>query len=126
MLARWAPKRLLAPLTRWVSDRGLATVAVSGLLPPPVPLMPLLLASGALGVSGRRFLAAFATARILRYGLVAWIGATYGRRVLRVWNYYLADWSSVILWTFLGLLVAAIAFGFWKYRTTERAAEVAA
>lgn len=122
MLERWAPRRLVRPVTRWVGERGFATVAISGLLPPPVPLMPLLLGSGALGVSRRKFLTAFSTARTVRYGLITWLGITYGRRVLRWWNLYLADWSSTILWTFLGLLAAAIAFGFWKYRQTENAA----
>ncbi|HEY0786404.1 MAG TPA: VTT domain-containing protein [Acidobacteriaceae bacterium] len=126
MLERWAPRRMVKPLTRWVSERGFATVAISGLLPPPVPLMPLLLGSGALGVSRRKFLAAFSTARALRYSLIAWISVTYGRRVLKVWNHYLADWSSTILWTFLALLVAGIAFGFWKYRRMQRQQPVAA
>ncbi len=126
MLERWAPRRMVGPLTRWVSERGITTVAVSALLPPPVPLMPLLLGSGALGVPRRKFLIAFSVARTVRYGLIAWVGVTYGRRVLRWWNLYLADWSSTILWTFLGLLVAAMAFGFWKYRRTEGAARAGA
>jgi len=123
MLKRWAPKRLVGPLTRWVSQRGLATVAISAILPPPVPLMPLLLGAGALGVSRRKFLIGLASARLIRYGFVAWVGVTYGRRVLHWWNLYLADWSSTILWTFFGLLAAAIGFGVWKYRQTEGAAQ---
>jgi membrane protein YqaA with SNARE-associated domain len=119
MLARWAPKRLVKPLTGWVSQRGFTTVAVSALLPPPVPLTPLLLGAGALGVSRGRFLAGLASARAIRYAFVAWVGVTYGRRVLHWWNLYLADWSSTILWSFLGLIVAAAAFGVWKYRRTE-------
>ncbi len=119
MLARWAPKRLVKPLTGWVSQRGFTTVAVSALLPPPVPLTPLLLGAGALGVSRGRFLAGLASARAIRYAFVAWVGVTYGRRVLHCWNLYLADWSSTILWSFLGLIVAAAAFGVWKYRRTE-------
>jgi membrane protein YqaA with SNARE-associated domain len=81
MLARWAPKRLVKPLTGWVSQRGFTTVAVSALLPPPVPLTPLLLGAGALGVSRGRFLAGLASARAIRYAFVAWVGVTYGRRV---------------------------------------------
>jgi membrane protein YqaA with SNARE-associated domain len=119
MLDRWAPKRLVKPLTRWVSERGFATVAISALLPPPVPLMPLLLGAGALKVSRRKFLLAFTLARGARYGLVTWVGVTYGRHVLRWWNQYLADYSSTILWTFLGLIVAGIAFGVWKYNHLE-------
>jgi membrane protein YqaA with SNARE-associated domain len=119
MLERWAPRRLVGPLKQWVSRRGGTTVAISALLPPPVPLMPLLLGAGALGVARRKFLVGLGAARVLRYGLVAWVGVTYGRRVLRWWNLYLADWSSTILWTFLGLLVAAVGFGIWKYRRTE-------
>ena len=122
MLNRWAPKRLVRPLTRWVSARGGMAVAASALLPPPVPLMPLLLGSGALGVSRRKFLTAFSLARVVRYGLITWLGMTYGRRVLRWWNHYLADWSTTILWTLLALLVAAICYGFWKYRQMERPA----
>ena len=120
MLAHFVPKRMLRPVTRWMRGHGFVTVSVSALLPPPVPLMPLLLGAGALGASRRHFLSAFALARGLRYGLVTWIGVFYGRRVLRTWNEYLANWSAVILWTFLGLLVTAIAFGFWQYRRQQR------
>ncbi|RRA48841.1 hypothetical protein D1Y84_11645 [Acidipila sp. EB88] len=123
MLAHFAPKRMVEPVTRWMKGHGFATIAVSGVLPPPVPLMPLLLGAGALGASRRHFLLAFSLARAARYGLIAWVGATYGRRVLRTWNQYLAEWSEPILWTFFGLLVAAICFGFWQYRRQKRSWE---
>ena len=120
MLAHFVPKRMLRPVTRWMRGHGFVTISVSALLPPPVPLMPLLLGAGALGASRKHFLSAFALARAVRYGLVTWIGATYGRRVLRTWNEYLANWSAVILWTFVGLLVTAIAVGIWQYRRQRR------
>lgn len=44
----------------------------------------------------------------------------YGRRVIHAWAQYLAGWSDVIIWTFLGLLVAAAIFGIWKYKRDKR------
>lgn len=120
MLQHFAPKRMVEPVSRWMRGHGAAAIATSAMLPPPVPLMPLILGAGAFGASRRQFLLAFAAARTLRYALVAWIGATYGRHVLRVWNRYLASWSGVILWTFFGLLTAAIVWGVWQYRRQMR------
>jgi membrane protein YqaA with SNARE-associated domain len=120
MVARYAPKRLLEPLTRWVEHRGFLALVVAGLAPPPTPLLPLLLAAGALGCSRRQYFTAFTLARGIRYSFVAWVGATYGRRVLRVWNNSLAGWSNIIVWSFIGLMVAAILFGVWKYRREQQ------
>jgi membrane protein YqaA with SNARE-associated domain len=120
MLERHVPQRLLKPITRWVERHGVVTVWLASILPPPVPLTPFLLAAGALGVPRGRFILSFAAARTARYGLLAWVGATYGRRVLRLWSQYLAGWSDAVLWTFVGLLVAAVIFGLWKYRHDQR------
>ncbi|MFY9936867.1 MAG: VTT domain-containing protein [Silvibacterium sp.] len=116
MLQRYVPQRFLKPISRWVERHGALTVCVASILPPPIPLTPFLLSAGALGVPRNRFLASFAVARTLRYSFIAWLGVTYGRRVIRVWSQYLAGWSEVILWTFIGLLIAAAVFGIWKYR----------
>lgn len=120
MLQRYVPQRFLAPITRWMKHNGTLTVAVAAILPPPIPLMPFLLSSGALGVSGRRFLASFGIARAARYALVVWLGMTYGRRVIRLWARYLAGWSEIVIWVFVGLLVGAVILGFWKYRHDKR------
>lgn len=126
MLERYVPKRFREPLCNWVKRHGVTSVGVAAILPPPIPLMPFLLAAGALGVSRKQFLWAFSSARALRYSLVAWLGATYGRRVLRLWSQYLAGWSDVILWAFIGLLIAAVVFGVWKYRHDQRAGKARA
>lgn len=120
MLERHVPKRFLAPFSRWVKRHGVISVCTSAILPPPIPLLPFLLAAGALGVSRKQFLWSFGSARTARYSLVAWLGVTYGRHVLRLWSRYLAGWSGVILWSFIGLLIAAILFGIWKYRHDQR------
>jgi membrane protein YqaA with SNARE-associated domain len=116
MLRRYASERLVKRIKGWVTRKGMLTVGVACLLPPPVPLMPFLLAAGALGVSRRRYMIALGVARTIRYGLLAWLGATYGRIVIRLWARYLAGWADVILWIFIALLIAAVSFGIWKYR----------
>src|ERR1700722_13981175 len=121
-LHRYMPKRFARRLTRWVESKGTLAVTISALLPPPFPLMPLLLAAGALGVPRRRFLISFSLARTFRYSLVAWLAALYGRAVARAFRHYLAGWSTPIMWTYLGLVVAGILYGLWKFRSQRRQA----
>lgn len=120
MLKRYVPQRFLDRIEKRVKRHGMLTVCFAAILPPPIPLLPFLLSAGALGIERRQFLVAFTTARTVRYGLIAWLGATYGRRMLRLWSHYLAGWSDIILWTFVSLLIAAILFGIWKYNHDRR------
>ena len=119
-LHRYLPKRFARRLTGWVEKHGTLAVTTSALLPPPFPLMPFLLAAGALGVSRRKFLFSFSLARTFRYSLVAWLAALYGRAVARAFRHYLAGWSTTIMWTYLGLMVAGILYGLWKFRRQRR------
>jgi membrane protein YqaA with SNARE-associated domain len=120
MLQRYVPKRFLKPITHWMKRNGVLTVSIAAILPPPIPLLPFLLSAGALGLRRRSFVLAFLIARGARYSLDAWLGVTYGRRVIRVWADYLAGWSEVIIWSFLGLLAGAAIFGIWKYKHDQR------
>lgn len=115
-LNRYMPKRFARRLTRWVESKGTLAVTVSALLPPPFPLMPLLLAAGALGVSRRRFLISFSLARTFRYALVSWLAAIYGRTLVAAFRHYLKGWSTTITWIYLGLVVLGILYGVWKFR----------
>ena len=115
-LHRYLPKRFANRLFGWVEKNGSLALAVSALLSPPFPLMPFLVAAGAFGVSRRRFFVSFGIARVVRYVLVAWLAATYGRAMVRAFRHYLAGWSGTIMWIYLGLMVAAMAYGLWKFR----------
>jgi membrane protein YqaA with SNARE-associated domain len=115
-LRRYVPARLLSRVVAWVEHHPVLAVFGPAMLPPPIPLLPFVLASGALGVSRRRFLAVFGAARSLRYSIVAWLGATYGRKIVRLWSGSLQKWSTPLLCVFLGLLAAGICFGIWKIR----------
>ena len=112
----YVPARLLGPVVVWVERHPILAIFVPALLPPPIPLLPFALASGALGVSRRRFLGVFGAARSLRYSFVAWLGLTYGRKIVRLWSGSLERWSTPLLCAFVVLLLAGLCFGIWKIR----------
>jgi len=66
VLRHYVPAPLLSRVVRWVNCHRILAVFLPALLPPPIPLLPFALASGALGVSRRRFLAVFGAALLLQ------------------------------------------------------------
>jgi membrane protein YqaA with SNARE-associated domain len=123
-LRRWVTVRLRARIVDWVERHPILAIFLPAVLPPPIPLSPFILASGALGVSRKRFLIVFATARTLRYALIAWLAVAYGRHVVRLWNALMQKWSTPLLWAFSLVLVAAIAYAVWKLRHPVESADV--
>jgi membrane protein YqaA with SNARE-associated domain len=115
-LDRLGKGRFVRRVQGWVRRNGLLSVALASLLPPPVPLMPFLLAAGALGLSRGRYLISYCTARALRYSAVAWVGYKYGRQVISFWQKDLKGWSTPILVAYISLLVLGALYGIWKYR----------
>ena len=115
-LRSYVPARLLSRIVRWVERHPILSVFLPAVLPPPIPLLPFALASGALGVSRKRFLVIFGVARCLRYSFIAWLGVIYGRRIVGLWSESLQKWSSLLLCVFVALLAAGICFGIIKIR----------
>src|ERR1700756_4925922 len=110
-LRRYVPARILGRIVVWVKHHPVLAVFLPAVLPPPIPLLPFALASGALGVSRRRFLVVYGAARTLRYSLVAWLGVVYGRHLIRLWSATLQKWSAPLLWVFGGLMLVGACFG---------------
>ncbi len=119
-LRHHVPARLLGRIVGWVERHPVLAVFLPALLPPPIPLSPFVLASGALGVARNRFLVVFGAARFVRYSLIAWLGVAYGRKVVRIWSGTLESWSGPLLWTFGAMLIAGVIFGIWKLHTQPR------
>ena len=119
MLKRRVPARLLNPVHRWVESNPILSVFIPAMMPPPVPLSPFVLAAGALGVPVGRFMAAFGAARAIRYSLVAWLGVTYGRHVVRLWTTTLDKWQTPLMWTFGTLFAGGIVFAIVKMRQAK-------
>jgi membrane protein YqaA with SNARE-associated domain len=118
-LPRYVPARLLKRVIAWVEHHPVLSVFLPAILPPPIPLSPFVLASGALGVSRNRFLLVFGTARVLRYTFVAWLAVKYGRHVVRMWSSTLQVWSAPLLWVYGVLVVGGVCFGIWKVRSAK-------
>ena len=115
-LDRLGKGRFVRRVQGWVKRNGMLSVALASLLPPPVPLMPFLLAAGALGLTRGRYLISYCSARAVRYGTVAWLGYKYGRQVIHFWQSDLKGWSTPILVAYIALLVLGSLYGIWKYR----------
>jgi membrane protein YqaA with SNARE-associated domain len=117
------PARMLDPVRRWAKGNPFLAVFLPALLPPPVPLSPFVFAAGALNVPQKRFLISFGAARVIRYSLVAWLGATYGRHVIRLWSHTLDKWSIPLLAVFLALMAVGIAVSVVKARRRPKTSE---
>jgi membrane protein DedA with SNARE-associated domain len=69
---------------RW----GFGAVAIPALLPPPFPIVPFLLAAGAMQYSRKKFLAALAAGRGIRFTILAVLGTIYGTHIVRFFSKY--------------------------------------
>jgi membrane protein YqaA with SNARE-associated domain len=110
MLDRKLPKPKAANIYRRFERRGFWAVTIPALLPPPVPIVPFLLAAGALQYSRRRFLAALAVGRGIRFTIVGFVAAHYGAAIFRFFSRYYqpALYTLVALAVTAGLVVLGI------------------
>jgi membrane protein YqaA with SNARE-associated domain len=100
---------------RW----GFGAVAVPALLPPPFPIVPFLLAAGAMQYSRKKFLAALALGRAVRFTIVAGLGAIYGRHIVRFFSrYYKPALFLLIGLAVVGGVAALIQYYRYKNRTS--------
>lgn len=122
VLHRYSSVRLVKHLSAWMERHPVLAALVFPMLPPPIPLTTFVLAAGALGIARRRFFAAFAASLSLRYALLAWLGVTYGRHVVRLWAAVIRKWSPSLLWVLVALLIAGAGFAVWSIIDRRRAA----
>jgi membrane protein YqaA with SNARE-associated domain len=101
-------KQVYAIFERW----GFASVAIPAILPPPVPIVPMLLAAGAMQYPTRKFLTALAVGRAIRFTILGYLGAHYGTHIVRFFARYY--WPVL-----LGLIAFSIAggiYGLYQYK----------
>src|ERR1700732_159356 len=85
---------------RW----GFAAIAIPALLPPPMPMVPFLLAAGAMQYPVNKFLVALTVGRFVRYSILAYLAASYGRHMLT----FIPQVHHPILIVAIALMVIAV------------------
>ena len=119
-LAKRFPERKVQKTLKTFERWGFAAVVVPALLPPPFPLVPFLVAAGAMQYPLVKFLIALTAGRLLRYFILAFLGAHYGRQILSMFSHHVAT----TLYVSLAITVAAVVITFLlrvKYRAHKSA-----
>jgi len=110
-LSKRRAAKVYATFERW----GFWAVAVPALLPPPFPFVPFLIAAGALQYSREKFLGALTLGRLVRYSIVAGLGALYGTHIVRFFSrYYKPAVTILIGLAVLGGALTLIQYLRWK------------
>ena len=105
--------KIYAIFSRW----GFAAVAIPAMLPPPFPIVPMLLAAGAMQYSTGKFLTALAVGRGIRYTILAYLGFHYGRHIVRLFALYY--WPVLII--LIAFSVLGALFGLFEYKRRQKA-----
>ena len=115
-LSKEKAEKVFARFERW----GFGAVAVPALLPPPFPIVPFLLAAGALQYSRKKFVAALALGRAVRFTMVAGLGVVYGRHIVRFFSqYYKPALFLLIGLAVVGGILALIQYYRYRNRTSD-------
>ena len=120
MLENQVPKKYLDRICRWADEHAILAVSLPAILPPPMPLIPFVLAAGALKMPQKKFMIAFTASRTLRHAIAAWLGVYYGPQILRTWNHIMAEWSLPVLISIWTVILGGIAFGIWRIWKNNR------
>jgi membrane protein YqaA with SNARE-associated domain len=102
-LAKRFSKRKIDKILKAFEHWGFATIVVPALLPPPFPLVPFLVAAGAMQYSRAKFLIALTLGRAIRYTILAFLAQKYGRQILS----FLSHHVYTLLFVSIGVAVAA-------------------
>ena len=110
-LERRFPQRKIDKVTQKFERWGFGAVAIPALLPPPFPIVPALVAAGAMQYPRKKFLAALAVGRGIRYTIVAFLGAHFGPHIVAFFSRY----YKPALFTLIGMAVVSSIFAIIEY-----------
>lgn len=109
-------KKVTGIFERW----GFSAIAVPAILPPPMPMVPFVIAAGAMKYPVPKFLLAMTIGRSIRYAILAYLGAVYGRKIFDV---VLAHgWTALYVMIGISALSAGIWFFMFRHKKPAFAA----
>jgi len=114
-LERRFPRRKIDKICKTFERWGFAAIAIPALLPPPMPMVPFLFAAGAMQYPVKKFLAALTLGRMVRYTVLAFLAARYGRQI----RTFISQHGHPVLLAVIGLIAAAIVI-FFVLRGSKR------
>jgi len=99
--------RVYAKFERW----GFWAIAIPAVLPPPFPIVPSLLAAGAMQYPQKKFFAALTLGRGVRFTILAYLGAHFGRHISAFFSrYYKPALLTLIAMAVLGGAIALVQY----------------
>ncbi len=107
LLDKYVPPRFRDRMKHWSEEHALLSVALPAVLPPPAPLMPFLIAAGALRMPRARFYWSFTLSRFARHAFFAWLGLHYGGHIMPAYLRFADRYG----WILLVLVWGSVAFG---------------
>jgi membrane protein DedA with SNARE-associated domain len=115
------PKGKIERVEQAFEKWGFGTVFVAAIMPPPFPTVPFLAGAGALKYPVKQFMTALASARAIRFTVLAYLASLYGHRFLNLLkNAHLS--LSVILVMVCALVgIGVAAYLIWRYRSRRPA-----
>jgi membrane protein YqaA with SNARE-associated domain len=103
-LERRFPKKKLESVYKAFERWGWGAVAIPAILPPPLPIVPFLLAAGAMQYPVRKFLFALSLGRAIRYTLLAYLAGRYGGQII----HFISQHAHPALFAGIGLAAVVI------------------
>jgi membrane protein YqaA with SNARE-associated domain len=109
-LKRSQMEKVKAAFEKW----GFFSIAVPAMLPPPLPMVPFLIAAGAAQYRLQKFFAALFLGRAVRYSILAGLAAVYGKQIIG----YFSRHTHVIVWTTIALVLVGIGLAVLRARSS--------
>jgi len=119
-------KKRVTKLYRRFERWGFWGVAVPAILPPPFPIVPFLLAAGALQFPPKRFIGSLALGRGVRFTILAGLGAMYGTAITGFFSKYYKPALTVLISLSVVAGILALVEYYRRSRTAQPASSAVA